>query len=110
MLCLVAQSCPFLYDPKDGSLPGSSVPGDSPGKNTGVGCHAPLQEISPNQGSNPSLPYYRWVLYHPSHQGSPRILEWVAIPPPGDLPDPGIKPGSPVLQTDSLPAELWGKP
>ena len=24
------------------------------------------------------------------HQGSPRILEWVAIPPPGDLPDPGI--------------------
>ena len=29
---------------------------------------------------------------------------------PGDLPDPGIELGSPVLQTDSLPAELPGKP
>ena len=28
---------------------------------------------------------------------------------PGDLPDPGIKPGSPALQADSLPAELPGK-
>ena len=26
-----------------------------------------------------------------------RILEWVAIPSPGDLPDPGIEPGSPAL-------------
>ena len=32
------------------------------------------------------------------------------IPSPGDLPDPGIKPGSPALQSDSLPAELPGKP
>ena len=32
-----------------------------------------------------------------------RILEWVSIPSPGDLPDPGIEPGSPVLQEDSLP-------
>ena len=30
------------------------------------------------------------------------ILEWVAIPPSGDLPDPGIEPMSPVLQADSL--------
>ena len=30
--------------------------------------------------------------------------------PPGDLPDPGIKTGSPALQADSLPAELCGKP
>ena len=34
-----------------------------------------------------------------------KILEWVAMPPPGDLPDPGIKPASPALQADSLP--LW---
>ena len=33
-------------------------------------------------------------------------MEWVAFPTPGDLPDPGIKPGSPALQTDSLPTEL----
>ena len=41
-LCLVAQSCPTLYDTMDCSSPGSSVHGDSPGKNTGVGCHALL--------------------------------------------------------------------
>ena len=34
-----------------------------------------------------------------------RILEWVAIPSSGDLPDPGIKPRSPTLQADSLPSE-----
>ena len=32
-----------------------------------------------------------------------RILEWVACPPPGDLPDPGIKPRSPALQAGSKP-------
>ena len=31
-------------------------------------------------------------------------------PPPGDLPNPGIKPRSPALQGDSLPPELPGKP
>ena len=39
-----------------------------------------------------------------------RILEWVAFPFPGDLPNPGIKPRSPALQVDSLPAEPPGKP
>ena len=39
-----------------------------------------------------------------------RILEWVAFPSPVDIPNPGIKPGSPALQVDSLPAELPGKP
>ena len=38
-----------------------------------------------------------------------RILEWAAIPSPGDLPDPGIETGSPALQADSLPAEPPGK-
>ena len=36
-----------------------------------------------------------------------RILEWVAFPYPGDLLNPGIKPGSPAFQADSLPTELW---
>ena len=39
LLCLVAQSCPTFCDPMDCSPPGSSVHGDSPDKNTGVGCH-----------------------------------------------------------------------
>ena len=43
-------------------------------------------------------------------QGNPRILEWVAYPSPGDLPNPGMEPGSPALQAGSLPTELSGKP
>jgi len=39
-----------------------------------------------------------------------RILERVAIPSPGDLPDSGIKPRTPTLQADSLPSEPRGKP
>ena len=39
-----------------------------------------------------------------------RILEWLPFPPPGDLPNPGIKPGSPVMQADPLPSEPPGKP
>ena len=38
------QSCPTLCDPTDGS-PSGSPSLDSPGKNTGVGCHFLLQEI-----------------------------------------------------------------
>ena len=64
VLCLVAQLCLNLCDPMDCSLPGFSVPGDSPGKNTGVGCHALLQGIFPTQGLNPDVPHCRWILYH----------------------------------------------
>ena len=39
-----------------------------------------------------------------------RILEWVACPPPGDLPNPGIKPRSPAFQANSLPAEPPWRP
>ena len=37
------------------------------------------------------------------------VLEWVAFPSPGDLPNPGIEYRSPALQADSLPAEPLGK-
>ena len=33
-----------------------------------------------------------------------------SIPAPADLPDTGIEPGSPALEAESLPTELWGKP
>ena len=39
-----------------------------------------------------------------------RILEWVAIAFSRDLPDTGIKPGSPALQADSTPTELLANP
>ena len=55
-------------------------PWNSPGQNTGVGSHSFLQGIFPNQGSNPGLPYCRWILYQLSHQGNPRILEWITYP------------------------------
>ena len=38
-----------------------------------------------------------------------RILEWVALPPPGDIPNPGIEHGSPALQADALSSESPGK-
>ena len=53
----------------DCSPPGSSVHGDSPSKNTGVGCHALLQ-ILPTPGSNLGLLHCRPILYRLSYQGS----------------------------------------
>ena len=91
-------------------------PWNSLGQNTEVGSLSLLQGIFPTQGSNPRLPHCRQILYQMSHKGSPRILEWVAYPfssgspSPGAFPDPGIKPGSPALQVDSLPTELSERP
>ena len=110
LLCLVALSCPALCDPMDYSLPSSSVLGDSPGKNIRGDCHALLQGISPTQGTNPGLLHCMWILYHLSHQGSPRILEWVASPFSRGISWPRNQTGSPALQVDSSPAQLLGKP
>ena len=70
--CFVSQSCPALCDPMDCNPPGSSVHGDSPGRNTGVGWHGVFQGIFPIQWSNPGFPHCTWILYLVSHQGSPR--------------------------------------
>ena len=51
-MCVCAQSCLTGCDPMDCSPPGSLCPWNSPGKNTGVGCHFLLQGIFPIQGSN----------------------------------------------------------
>ena len=178
----------------DCSLPGSSIHGVSPGKNTGVSCHALLQGTFPRgieprypalqvdsllseppgklkntrvgslsllqgifliQKSNQGLLHCRQILYQLSYQGSPKIgrylncrqtacicvvshvhlfvtswtiacqallsMEfsrqeyWSALPfpPPGDLPDPGIKATSPVshaLAGGFFTTEPPGKP
>ena len=52
VLCLVAQSCPNLCDPIDCSPSGSSVHGDSPGKNTGVS----IPPCFPPESSQPRSP------------------------------------------------------
>ena len=55
-------------------------PSDSPGQNTGVSSLSLFQGIFPTQGSNSGLLHCGQTLYQLSHQGSPRILEWVAYP------------------------------
>ena len=61
-LCVHAKlirSCLTLCNPMDCNLPGSSVPRDSLGRNTGVGCHFLLQGIFLTQGSNPGLLHWQ---------------------------------------------------
>ena len=54
-----------------------------------------------------------WTVAHqaPQFMGSSQQEYWSGLlfPPPRDLPDPEIKPGSPALQADSLPSEPPGK-
>ena len=131
-------------------------PWDSPGKNTGVGCHFLLQCVKAKSESEitQSCPTLS-IPMDCSLPGSSvhgifqaRVLEWGAIasgymcfhllpggpggcspgggarlgspaagecwnglpfPSPGDLPNPGIEPGSPALQADALPSEPPGK-
>ena len=75
-------------------------PWDSPGKNTGVGCHFLLQCMKVKSESEvaqlcPTLSDpMDCSLIGSSVHGilQPRILEWVAMPTPEDLPNPGIEP------------------
>ena len=60
-MCVLSRSVMSLCDPRDCSLPGSSVHGDSPGKNIRVGCHDLFQGIFPTQGSNLRLPHCSWI-------------------------------------------------
>ena len=71
----VSQLCPTLCNPID-----YTVHGNSPDQNTGVGSRSFLQGIFPTERLNPGLPHCRPILHQLSHQGSPRILEWVAYP------------------------------
>ena len=76
----VTPSCPTLCDPVDCKPSRLLCPWDSPGKNTGVGCHALLQGTFPTQELDPGLLHCRQILYPMSQQGNPRTLEWVAMP------------------------------
>ena len=71
----VTQSCLTLCNSMGCSPPGSSVHGDSPGKNTRVGRHSLLQGIVLTQGLNLGLLHFRWIFYHLSHQGR----EWLSL-------------------------------
>ena len=79
--CQVAQLCATLWPTALRLL----CPWDSPGKNTGVGCHFLLQGVFPTQGSNPPLL---------------RLPHWRA----GSLPlaSPGKLPGTPIRERTAL--------
>ena len=71
---LLLQLCPTLCDRTDCSLLGFSVR-DSPGKITGMGCHALLQGIFPTPGIepvSPAAPALQVDSLPLSHQGNPR--------------------------------------
>ena len=70
---------------------------------------APLEKLKCSVMSNP-LQTHGLPVSSVCGNLQARILEWVAISSPGDLPNPGIKPGSPELWADSLPSEPPGKP
>ena len=90
LCCLVIQSCLTLRDPMDYIPPGFSVHGDSPDKNTGVGCPALLQGILPTQGLNQD-----WTLLHGdrSHWATREAFCSVTLLPPRV---PGYKPVTPT--------------
>ena len=66
-------SCVQLLQPHELQPTRLLCPWASPGKNTGVSCHALLQGIFLTQGSNPGLPHGRQFLQQLSHKGSPRF-------------------------------------
>ena len=75
----------FESESESGSVVSNSLwpcglysPWNSPGQNTGVDNCSLFQGIFSTQGLNPGLPHCRWILYQLSHQGSPKILNWVA--------------------------------
>ena len=110
-LCLVVQSCLTLCDSVDCSPPGYSVHGILQARLwSGLPCPPPEDLLNPGiEPRSPTLQVDSLPTEPPGKSkntgvGSLSLLE-------GNLPDPGIKPGSPPpLQVNSLPAELSEKP
>ena len=67
--CLVAKSCQTFLQPHGLQPTRLLCPWDSPGKNTGMGCHFLLQEIF--QGLNPHLLHWQVSSLSLSHQAIP---------------------------------------
>ena len=108
-MCAQSQSCLTLCNPMDCSPPGFSVHGDSPGKNTGVGCHAcPLPGDLPNPRIEPRSLALQVDSLPSEPPGKPKNTGVGSlVPSPGNHPDPEIEP---ALQADFLPAKLPRKP
>ena len=112
-------------EPRFPALQADSLPAEPPGKpkNTGVGSLSLLQRIFSTQESNWGLLHCRQILYQLSYQVSPVACQaplsvefprqeyWKGLPfpSPGDLPHPGVVPGSPALPAETSPSEPSGK-
>ena len=75
--CVCAQLCPTPCDPVDC---GHQAPLSKEFSSQEYWNGAHPQGIFPIQGSNPGLSQCKQILFHLSHQRSPKILEWVAYP------------------------------
>ena len=108
-LCIIAQSCLTLWDSMDCSPPGTSVHGDSPGKNTRVSCHVFLQGNLLKPGDKSRSPVWQADSLPSEPPGKPMNTAVGSQSLfPGDLSHPGIEPGSLALQADSgHPASKW---
>ena len=96
----VAQSCLTLGNAMDCRVHGI------PQARKRVGSHSLLHVFSPTQVSHIAGRFFTSCATREAQEywsGQP-------VPSPEDIPSAGIKPGSPALQEDSLPAELPGKP
>ena len=104
-LVKAAQSCPTLCDPMDytvhGILQARILEWEAVPFSRGSSKPRDWTHISRIEGTF----FTSWVTREAQEYRS----GW-SIPSPADLPDPGVKPGSPALQADSLPPELSGKP
>ena len=94
------QSCPTLCDPIDGSPPGFPRPWDSPGKNTGMGCHFLLQCMKVKSErevaqSCPTLhnPRSTAAYQAPPSMGFSRQKYWSGVPLPSPIQLLGMKNG-----------------
>ena len=74
--------------------------------------HTPTKLHKPKSLSHVQLFVTPWTYQAPPSMGFSRQEYWSGLPfpSPGDLPEPGIKPRSPALQTDVLTSEPPGKP
>ena len=79
VLRLVIQSCSTLCNPMDYGSPGSSVHGDSPGKNTGVSCHALPWGSSQPRDQKPRSPALQADSLPAELPGKPFHENWVGI-------------------------------
>ena len=109
---LVAQSCPNLCD-SHGLQPARLLcPWNSPGKNTGVGCHSLLQGIFPTRGMHPGLLHGRRILYHLSHPTHRMIIlnhlkKCVSTTCPSHLCDPSFKDSNFTNEIKRFVRPLW---